>query len=72
MNIIKEAAVFIGDHITAPIRRLDYEHHTGRPAKIVRATVETDEGEYSTTHFEWFIVPKDATPREQSRIIEGW
>jgi hypothetical protein len=70
MNILKEAAIFVGDHVTAPIRRLNFELMSGRPSKIERVTVWSDEGQHSRSHIEWFVVPKDATRQERTRIID--
>ncbi len=72
MNILKEAPIFVGDHVTAPFRKVKYEIRTGIEGDIERVQVWSDEGLYSTSHIEWIIVPKHATPAERSAIIEGW
>ena len=36
MNILKEAAVAIGDHVTAPVRKISYEIRIGCKADIER------------------------------------
>lgn len=70
MNILKEAAVAIGDHVTAPVRKISYEIRIGCKADIERVQVWTDEGQFSRSHIEWFIVPENATRKERSAIIE--
>lgn len=62
MSIMKEAAIFVGDTVTAPIRKKMYELRTGKEAAIRRIEVFSDEGEYSRSHIEWFIVAKSKWP----------
>jgi hypothetical protein len=71
MNVLKEAAIFVGDHVTAPIRKLNFEIMSGRPSRILRLTVWSDKGELSQSHFEWVIIPKGATKAEEKTIIDS-
>lgn len=70
--MLKELAVFIGDHITAPIRKVSYELRTGKPARIERIT-EFETGIFGEQSRQvWFVIPKDATPEQRTAIIERW
>lgn len=40
-EIIQGAAIFMGDHVTAPARKAIVEAVTGKPARIVRDEKET-------------------------------
>jgi len=71
MNLLKEAAIFVGDHFTAPIRKLNFELMSSRPSKIKRLTVWSDEGALSQSHIEWVIIPIDASRKEESEIIDA-
>ncbi|HLE49014.1 MAG TPA: hypothetical protein VI819_03225 [Patescibacteria group bacterium] len=62
MGIIKEAAIFIGDHITQPIRAKIASRRIGRPVYIERVVTHgllEDMLDLDTKRVNWYIRTKD-------------